>query len=384
MSEVITNFLYAEATRLGPEMARRSLAKSPWNALTKRGVWSDESSSSPTHIMWERSLPASSPTWTTYSYNIGSSASLCTPSAVTIDSAWTTRQYNLEHTALESQSLCVENLRAPTMVADQLGALYKNLLDNTAWEWKNKFRSDFTSLCTHKIAIGSSDFSESASAMPVVYGGTLTNSLLETFHMRLNQDGADEESAVSRIDGLPVYALIIGHEASRKLLRESEYRTDIRENGAFVPELLKPLGARVNMLGFMHLVDLFPPRYDIVNGAWVERAPYTSSAATQGNKAEVSALYQNAAYEDAFIHGNVFKSLVPKPITSPGGNTSFNPQDYSGSWKWSNILDRTDNPDGTIGRFRGILSHAAKPEMPMNGMVIRFKRCATPTYTTCA
>ena len=78
-----------------------------------------------------------------------------------------------------------------------------------------------------------------------------------------------------------------------------------------------------------------------------------------------------AEWEDSYIfHQGVCTSLVPKPITSVG-QASFKPMDYAGTFKWTNYENRTDNPDGSIGQFRGVLSNGTRPDNPEYGVVIR-------------
>jgi len=78
-----------------------------------------------------------------------------------------------------------------------------------------------------------------------------------------------------------------------------------------------------------------------------------------------------ATWEDSYVfHQNTATCLVPKPITSVG-QAQFNAVDYSGSFKWTNYENRTDNPDGSIGQFRGVLSSGTRPDNPEFGIVIR-------------
>ena len=70
------------------------------------------------------------------------------------------------------------------------------------------------------------------------------------------------------------------------------------------------------------------------------------------------------------------ESLIPAPITGAGG-LKFNPVNYKGDFKWTNILSETYNPDGTNGFFRGILASASKPIKTNFGYVILFKRTST-------
>ncbi len=89
----------------------------------------------------------------------------------------------------------------------------------------------------------------------------------------------------------------------------------------------------------------------------------------------VNPAYDTAEFEEAFImHPEVMKSLIPKPITSPGGNTRFDPVSYRGDFRFLNIPDRNTNPDGNYGFFRGVLASGSKPCRPEFGYAIMFTR----------
>ena len=89
-------------------------------------------------------------------------------------------------------------------------------------------------------------------------------------------------------------------------------------------------------------------------------------------------LWLNATWEDSYVfHQDVCCSLVPRPITSVG-QANFDAVDYSGTFKWTKYTDRTDNPDGTIGQFRGVLSSGTRPENPEFGVVIRHLAVPNP------
>ena len=70
------------------------------------------------------------------------------------------------------------------------------------------------------------------------------------------------------------------------------------------------------------------------------------------------------------------ESLIPAPITGANGLT-FDPVNYKGEFKWTNIPDQTLNPDGTIGFFRGIMASASKPIKTNFGYSILFRRTST-------
>jgi len=82
-----------------------------------------------------------------------------------------------------------------------------------------------------------------------------------------------------------------------------------------------------------------------------------------------------AAYEDSYIfHQKTEVCLIPKPITNVAG-AKFDVVNHAGEFSWKNYLDEEKNPDGTIGRFRGVLSSGTRPDNPEFGIVIRHKAC---------
>ena len=86
---------------------------------------------------------------------------------------------------------------------------------------------------------------------------------------------------------------------------------------------------------------------------------------------------QSADVEVAYVlHQDVMESLIPAPITG-AGSLKFDPVNYKGEFKWTNIPDVSLNPDGTIGFFRGIMASASKPIKTDFGYVIFFKRTST-------
>ena len=85
-----------------------------------------------------------------------------------------------------------------------------------------------------------------------------------------------------------------------------------------------------------------------------------------------------ATWEDSYIfHQGVCTTLVPKPITSVG-QASFPAMNYAGSYRWTSYENRDDNPDGSIGQFRGVWSNGTRPDSPEFGVVIRHLAVALP------
>jgi hypothetical protein len=369
----IDSLLVAESGRIGEDIYHKSLHTSPWLKLMKKAVFPEGMGQEISVMTYQRSLPANSLTWNTVGFNTGSGNNAC-PSAEVVEFAQTLRSYQLSQTAIESPKLAVTDLRYTMKRKEQLANIFRILTENTAYAWIERHRDEYVRLAEHKV-IATAALPEGSSSFPLVQPTSrLTQGILDRYYMKLIRDGAGS-SAYGKENGRPVFTVITSSEASRSVIMDnSSIRDDFRYS-AKVSELLAPFGVERSYNGWFHLIDDFMPRYDFVNGEWVRRMPYVAVQTTQGNKYDINPLYEAAAYEDAIVFVNdVLETLIPAPITSPGGNTSFDPVKYTGDWKWLNYRS-DDNKDGTIGYFRGILSSGSKPVFPEHGYVIRGLRC---------
>ena len=105
--------------------------------------------------------------------------------------------------------------------------------------------------------------------------------------------------------------------------------------------------------------------------AWIAIPQFITTGSGLSRKVVPNPGWLTATWEDSYVfHQDVCTSLVPKPITSVG-RASFDPVNYSGEFKWTNYSDRNDNPDGSIGQFRGVLANGTRPDNPEFGVVIR-------------
>jgi hypothetical protein len=178
----------------------------------------------------------------------------------------------------------------------------------------------------------------------------------------------------------PIYAAVGERFTFHDLKRQdANTRDDFRyafEGSETSSPMLGAPGLSGVYRGFRFFTIEFPPRYDFVGGAWVRRQPFSSAAATKGNKWEVSSEYKNAAFTDTVIyHADVMKILIPKPKVR-GGGMSYNPQfSWTGEFVWRNIPSRDCNVDGSVGFFRALFAYGPKVERPDLGFVIRHRRC---------
>jgi hypothetical protein len=367
----INNLLVAEQDRIGPDIYHKSLNTSPWLKLINKASWPDEMGTEIQVMTYQRSLPTNTLSWNAVNFD----TSTCVPSSETVNFAQTLRTYNLQHTAIESPKICVNDLRFTMKRKEQLSNIFRILTENTSYAWIERHRDEFARLAEHKV-IATTGMPEDSASFPLVEPTSrLTQGILDRIYMKMIRDGAGN-NPFGRENGRPQFAVITSSEQSNSIILDNAaVREDYRYSSK-VSELLSPLGVERAYKGFYHLVDDFAPRWNFVGGAWERVLPYAPLATTKGNKWDINPAYEAAQYEDSFVfHLDVMETLIPAPITSPGGNTKFDPMSYMGDFKWKNILDAITNPDGTIGYFRAVLSSGSKPVFPEWGYVIRTLRC---------
>ena len=429
----IEQLLISESNRIGADIYRKTVDTSPWLKLVKQDAWPDEMGDSVSVLVYERSLPydASGPkiNWSditqnggayggTLSYNgtgnAAASSDSFPASGGTIEFGQTLRTYGLQHAALVSPDISLNDLRFPMKRKEQLSNIMQIMTESTTDVWIQRYRDQYVDQAENKLlatsdtnlagltnadigitgtirtlktgnntranvspAAADSSFAHTTAANTNVT--QLTQTILDRVYMDLLRNGAGA-NAYDRSNGAPVFLAIMSPETSDSLIRaNADIRQDFRWSER-VNELLAPLGVQRSYRNFHHLVDAFAPRYNLVSNVWTRIYPFvrttnqSPTSSRQGFKYELNANYLSATYEDTIIFvPEVFTSLVPKPL-SVGDGMEFNAQNYRGEFTWRNILDRDNNPDGTLGFFRAIYSNGAKPIFPHMGYVIRHAR----------
>ena len=403
----VNSILVNEAGRIGPDIYTKSINTSAWINLAQRGSFPDEMGDQINVLTWERSLPGNGAglTWSDvntqqYFGNDGAPGGLtgtlnpdpqtlgtCLPTPAVISFGQTVRSYGLKQAAVQSPKICVHDLRFAAKRKDQLTAMFNILKDNTKWAWETYYRSAYADLAEHKVVVTSSLTSVDGAETWTVPAGAddaariaamrhISQGILDRLYLKLVREGAEPWGVEN---GRPVFAVVLSPEAQEFLFRGIgglNLRDDFRYNNSRVNELLAPLGVERSYKGWFYLVDMFPRRFNIASGAFVEVLPFIPQEATNGRKFVLNSAYELADIEEAYVYvREALEFQVPKAITAPGGGTSFTAQNYMGDFRWVNILNETTNPDGTIGFFRGVMSCATKPVAPDLATVLRFRRC---------
>jgi hypothetical protein len=310
------------------------------------------------------------------------------------------KQYSISRAVIESPRISLEDLRFAAHRQEQLRAILDVLTESSRYTWENRYRDEYEKTAANLVPCLSTgtpivttidqstgalfegaqlagldlnnDFVASGVDIDYTPSANISNKILDTLYFQLVRRGASAES-YGKENGRPVFAVVLSSEASYALQTEAGFRDDVRYNNSKVSDLIAPLGVEKSFRGFYHLVDDLAPRFTVAAGITTRVQPYTvTNGITSYNAA-----YDTADFEAAYIiHPHVMESQIPNPMSGSNGLT-FNPVNYRGDFKWTNILNEITNPDGTTGFFRGILASATKPIKTELGYVILFRRTST-------
>lgn len=236
----------------------------------------------------------------------------------------------------------------------------------------------------------------------------LTQEMLDATAVELMEEGADEPNSNGWItqgpDG-PEFPLLIGSWMShRLLLNNSELRNDFNQSYQSFKTanpVIQRLGASRVIKNFRHIINRFPPRWQLSNGLLVRVPTWVMSTnatyATKGRVAIINPSWRDpsiAAYEGCTVMNPwVMTEEVLMPVNSAPG-MKLKPQNYFGEWQFVTGNDAVlgfddcagiQDPLHKQGRHFAEYRHALKPKFPMYGRFILFKRCASSYDTvTCS
>lgn len=427
----INTILAEEANRIGSDIYQHTLHTSPWLDLTKQTAFPDGMGYQLSTLVYDRAIATTATDGNTAGVNWTSLASLSTggnqfntsivdgqaldDAADNVQGGRGTggstdnrsfvqfgkqlKKYSLQRAVIESPRISLEDLRFAAHRQDQLRAIMDIMTQVTRRSWENRYRDEYETVAANFVpcrasatpflttvdadADGTADdlferndlagmkiTTSGAANADVSPNANISNAIMDKIYYRLVRAGAGA-NAYGRENGRPVFAVVMSSEASYRLQTEAEFRDDVRYNNARVSELIAPLGVEKSFRSFYHLIDDLAPRFSINgSGVLVKQNPETVSSGV----ATPNPAYDSASYEALYVmHPDVCESLIPNPLSGSNGLT-FNPVQYRGQFKWTNILNEIVNPDGTVGFFRGVLASATKPIKTEFGYVVLFKR----------
>jgi hypothetical protein len=430
----INTILAEEANRIGQDIYKRTLHTSPWMDLIKQSAFPEGMGYQLTTLVYDRAIPTTTiadgsnmqgVTWSNLgTLNAGANSFSTSDRNQPLKDAADDVQggrgtgssdkrsyvqfskqlknYSISRAVIESPRISLEDLRFAAHRQEQLRAILDLLTESSRYTWENRYRDEYEKTAANLVPCLASgtpivtvidqsattlfegkqisevdftnDFVSSGSSDDYTPSANISNKILDSLYFQLVRKGASAES-YGKENGRPVFAVVLSSEASYALQTEAGFRDDVRYNNAKVSDLIAPLGVEKSFRGFYHLVDDLAPRFTITSGAATPVRPFVvTNGVTSYNAA-----YDSAEYEAAYIiHPQVMESQIPNPMSGSNGLT-FNPVNYRGDFKWTNILNEATNPDGTTGFFRGILASATKPIKTELGYALLFKRnSATP------
>lgn len=405
----INTILTQEANRIGSDIYAQTLHTSPWIDLIKKSAFPSDMGYQLNTIIYDRSLPIKDANYdgtpdgtlgvswtnlgpdtedrTSAGFLSGGVKNTLAPQTgkSLIDFTRSLKAYSLKRAVLESPRINIEDLRFAAHRQEQLRAIMDILKESTRFSWEERYRDEYDLLCANLItcAATSTDLTATktsgtqTSVAKIVSNAVyptanISNKVLDGLYFKLVRAGAGTK-AYGRENGRPVFGIVLSSEASYALQTEAGFRDDVRYNASKVSDLIAPLGIEKSFRGYYHLVDDMAPRFKIVSTVFTRISPYTLSSDIVIPNTD----YDTAAYEAAYVlHEEVMESLIPEPISGVSG-LQFNPVNYRGDFRWTNIQSEALNPDGTIGFFRGVLASASKPIKTNFGYAVVFQRTST-------
>lgn len=379
-AENLNDKLARNTNNLAGMIYKTTITRSVWNSLVPKEEWMNGISDTQKVLTVERNLPDNIDDWSGIAPN--SASNTCAITADVVPRGNTERSYSLFQKAQESEMICVNDGRNAYETNEQIRRVVENLRNVVAYTWKRRAMLEYFNIAENKV-VATNGLPFSDSHMPTIEATSiLTQRILNKYYTYLIQNSAAEDGgSLGKADGRPQFILITDMETSDDIMREDATANAFLYNDKRVPELLAPLGVDRSFRGFYHIIDTLPRRFTFSGGVWAEVLPYETAAATTGTKLNLAPAYLAAPYTDSYIFlPSVMTFLHPKPISSFGSGTSFNPQTYVGDFKWMNVVnvDNTSpkyNPDGELGFYRAKLASASKPVHPEFGIVIRHLRC---------
>ena len=440
-ANAINAILTQEANRIGSDIHKATLHTSPWIDLVRKSSFPDGMGYTLNTLVYDRALPLSTGTlalngeigvnWNDVRSSAVAGSGVAGFSegqsidhigktgegAAKIDFTKELKPFSLKRATVESPKLNVEDLRFAAHRSDQLRAIMDLMSESVRTTWENRYRDEYDRIADNCVLCytASSNFISSVEAKQsfvldntaglAQLGSTtktgdldspepggdgtaelepsanISNAIMDKIYFQLVRAGAGGK-AYGRENGRPIFSVVMSSEASYQLQTEAGFRDDVRYNNAAVGDLIAPLGVEKSFRGFYHLIDDLTTRYKIRGGegnTLVKVDPYTinSDGIIVPNTA-----YESAEFEAAYVLvDDVMESLIPQPL-SGGNGIAFDPVNYKGDFKWTNIPDADINPDGTIGFFRGVMASATKPIKTGFGYVVIFNRQSTTPAAT--
>jgi hypothetical protein len=296
--------------------------------------------------------------------------------------AFDQKTFSLRHQAIESDWICLEDVRTSAFPIDDVNNYIKILADNVNKEWIERYDNDYYEAVT-KVSVEAGLAETTGSSFGSLPNPTsvLTVGVLRELYDRLYQNNAGDDGDAVTDDGSPVFNVFAERATIENLIKLNE---DVRQDIRWSDRVNDLLGANGSSLlpkkaygGFVFHSRPFPKRFnDNGSGGYTEVAPYVSTTgATKGTKFIINPAYKAAKYTTTVVfHPKAVEWLVPNPNLKVG-KLVYDAQNYRGDFRWINEYDKNCNPDKNSGYWRAKMACAAKQIFPEFGFYILHLRC---------
>lgn len=382
------NDLFAtEALRMMGEVDMIGRYVSRFSALMKKVDLPDGAGFNWQSVLSDNTIPTNAVVWTSVQANDGTNGT-CVATANPVKSATKIQNYSAFQTAFKSEDICLLDARYGYLFEQQTENKKKNFQNNIVDAWEEQDRQNYIASSTYKyVAAANLPHTTDSATFPAIAATfPASQEMLEVFGRKLDRSGAEKVGgAWAMKDGRAVYLVLMSSEVQEQIIKTSaSTRQDFRFSDEGMGEnavLRKKFGLDRPYGGFFHMIDDRMPRFDFVNGAYLERPFFENAPDSIGTQAVVSGAYENAQYEMLiFWNPNVVERQMPPNMNTVGAGTKFGPINYNGDIEWLNFP--TDcNPRQTIGYWRADLMAAYRPNMVIYGFCLIVNRCVNQLYS---
>jgi len=389
--ETLNDNFQRETGRIALGTYRLGLYKDPYLRFVTQSAFPDNMGTVIKNTISQRTI-ATGTGWTDVGVNDGTQADSCLPPIKTVGYAFDQKQFNLRHQAIESNWICLEDVRTSAFPIDDVNNYIKILADNVNKEWVERYDSDYLANSTKMSvepgldSVASGVTFNSTTGLATISGmsaptSILTAGVLRQIYDNLYQDNAGDDGDAVTDDGSPVFNVFAERATLENLIKlNNDVRQDIRWSDR-VSDLLGSNGSSLlpkqSYAGFVYHSRPFPKRFnDGAGGTFVEVPPYVSTTgAAKGTKYIINPAYKAAKYTSTVIfHPKAMEWLVPSPNIKVG-NLVYDAQNYRGDFRWVNEYHKTCNPDKNSGYWRAKMACAVKQIFPQWGYYIIHLRC---------
>jgi hypothetical protein len=390
--ETINDNFQRETGRIALGTYRLGLYKDPYLRFVTQSAFPDNMGSVITNTIAQRTL-ATGTGWTNVGISDGSTTDACLAPVKTVGYAFDQKTFNLRHQAIESNWICLEDVRTSAFPIDDVNNYIKILADNVNVEWTKRYDNDYLlgasgagTLLSVEPGLDDSGTATVTSDLATITGTTaptsvLTIGVLREIYDRLYQDNAGDDGDAVSDDGSPVFNVFAERATIENLIKLNE---DVRQDIRWSDRVNDLLGANGSSLlpkksygGYVFHSRPFPKRFnDNGSGGFVEVAPYVATTgAAKGTKYAINPAYKAAKYTSTVIfHPKAMEWLVPNPNLKVGKLT-YDAQNYRGDFRWVNEYDKHCNPDKNSGYWRAKMACAVKQVFPQYAYYLLHLRC---------